>query len=141
MLSNLRRAGKEGLAASCILADMRVPAVALLVFLVLIPQLVCFLPSEDMTQSESDCCKHMAGDCGEANMQGHSCCTGMVRPDVAIATQTHRQFIPHSELVATPHVSETPDVLRLVVGAATLAQRDIHAPPADPATSSPVLRI
>jgi hypothetical protein len=120
---------------------MRVLVLALVIFWVLIPQLVCFLPSEDMTQSESDCCKHMAGECGEANMQGHSCCTGIVPPDVAIATQVPRQFIPHSELVAMPHVSESPDLLGLVLGTATPAQRDIHAPPGDPAASSLVLRI
>src|ERR1700731_1945029 len=86
---------------------MRVLAAILLIVGVLIPQLVCFLPGGDMPQSESECCKHMAGDCGEANMQGHSCCTGIIQPDVAIATQAHRQLVPHSELAATPCVSET----------------------------------
>jgi len=120
---------------------MRVLALALVICWVLIPQLGCFLPINEMTQTESECCQQMAGDCGEANMQGHACCTGIVRPDAATATQAHREFVPHSELTSTPQVSGTLDLGGLVAAAALLAQRDIHAPPDDPHVSSLILRI
>jgi len=112
------------------------------IFLVLIPQLACFLPAEDMTLSERECCKHMAGDCNESNMQGHSCCASTVRPDVAIATPTQSRYAPQSELAVVAYVSEATGFFKLVPGAATLTQQGIHSPPDDPiGPSSPVLRI
>jgi hypothetical protein len=124
------------------LAFMRVLALTLVIFGVLIPQLVCFLPSDQMTQAESECCKHMAGDCGESNMQGHACCAGIVRPDAALTLQAYRQFVPHFELAAIPLFSEAADFRGRLSGAAILAQRDIHAPPNDdPFSSSLILRI
>jgi len=112
-----------------------------LIFWVLIPQLVCFLPGDQMTQTESECCKHMAGDCGESNMQGHACCAD-VRPDAALTFPAYRHFVPRFESAAIPHFSETADFRGLLSGAAILAQRDLHAPPDDdPYSSSLILRI
>lgn len=120
---------------------MRVLALLIAIFGVLIPQLACFLPSEEMTQAEMDCCKHMAADCGGPNMQGHTCCPEIVRPDAAIGPQTHREFVPLSHQVVTFDASAAALLLGPDFGIAALVQKGIHAPPGDTRTSSAILRI
>ena len=122
------------------LLAMRVLSLVLVTFAVLIPQLACFLPGEEMTQAEMDCCEHMAADCGGANMQGYKCCPEIVRPEVAIRSQAHREYVPVSQL-ATFYVSEIPRLITPDVATPSLAQIGIHAPPHDIGTSSTILRI
>lgn len=121
------------------LDPMRVLALILVIFWVLIPQVVCFLPSDEITQTEMECCKQMAGDCGQANMQGHKCCTGVVRPDAAIVTAAQRNLAPHTA-VAPPYVSEA-TTLSGLIAEASLVRGFIHPPPTDPSASLLVLRI
>ena len=119
---------------------MRALALILAIFCVLIPQVVCFLPGEEMTQAEMECCEHMAADCGGANMQGHECCKGVVKPDAAVVTAALRDSMPSSDL-ATPYISEATDFAALISEAATLARRDFHPPPRDPDASLLALHI
>jgi len=122
------------------LVAMRVLTLVLAVFAVLIPELACFLPSEEMTQAEMECCEHMAADCGGANMQGYKCCPEIVRPDVAMGTRTHREFVPFSH-IATFYVAEVPRLITPDFTTSPLAQTGIHAPPGDIGTPPTILRI
>src|SRR5215469_18937549 len=46
------------------------------------PIMACLIPAASMTAAERDCCKHMAGECGKANMpQSHPCCQTTTIPD------------------------------------------------------------
>src|SRR5262249_16136723 len=106
------------------LLAMRVLTLVLVISAIVIPQLACFLPSADMNQAEMDGCKHMAADCGGANMRGYKCCPEMVRPEVGIQTQTHREFVPFSQLAAL-YVSEVSSLITPDFAAPPLAQLDI----------------
>ena len=119
---------------------MRLPTLVLVSFAVLIPQLGCFLPSEEMTQAEMDCCEHMAADCGGANMQGYKCCPEIVRPAVAIQNQTHREFVPVFQL-ATFYVYDVPRLIAPDFITLPFAQMGSHAPPDLGGPPSSVLRI
>jgi hypothetical protein len=119
---------------------MRVLSLTLIILWVLIPQVVCFLPNEQMTEMEMECCKHMAADCGQANMQEHKCCTGVVKPDAAIVTAVHRTLLPHTA-VAPPYISEAINFSRVIAETAAIVGRNIHPPPGDPNASLVVLRI
>jgi hypothetical protein len=73
-------------------------------------------------------------------MQGYTCCPETVRPDVAIRTQTHREFVQLS-YVATFCVSEAARLVTPAFSTPSLVQMGIHAPPGDTGTSSTILRI
>jgi hypothetical protein len=119
-----------------------VRAIALMVgiLLVLVPQLVCFLPAADATPSESECCQRMSGDCGEANMQGTACCPSIAQPSIAIATQIHRHVVPYPVAVRD-YVSQTVGMPGAVLKSVVPVQGETHGPPDDPLISSSVLRI
>ena len=119
---------------------VRAIALTIGIFLVLVPQLVCFLPTADATPAESECCQHMIGDCGDANMQGTACCPSNVQPNIAIATQVHRQLVPQAVPV-TDFISQTVGMPGTVVKSAILVQAETHGPPDDPLISSSILRI
>jgi hypothetical protein len=47
----------------------------LLLFLV-VPVMACLTPDAQLTREEKECCRKMAGDCGDMGMDSsHSCCT------------------------------------------------------------------
>jgi hypothetical protein len=106
----------------------------------LAPQLACFLPETTMTESEADCCRQMAGDCGEANMPSHVCCRHVVRSDVATTVKAPRQIDPPVESSATLVTLELPP-LPFAAAARGFFVATFHAPPPDPQVSSLTLRI
>ena len=120
---------------------MRLPALFLVVFWGIAPQLGCFLPNEEMTESGKECCKHMAGGCGEGNIQSHACFVDFVQSEAAIPTPTRRCFISRSELVPMPQVFDNGADYGPGLGVVAFTQRDISPPPHEPYTSSLILRI
>jgi len=119
---------------------MRVLAPIVVAIWVLLPQVVCFLPGEEKTETEMDCCQRMAGDCGKANMQEHKCCRSVVKADAAIITAAHRDLLPDSA-VAPPYISEELTRSGLIAERAIFVSGYIHPPPKDSNTSITVLRI
>jgi hypothetical protein len=105
----------------------------------LVPQLACFLPETTMTESEADCCKQMAGDCGDANMSSHACCRQVLRSDVATTVKAPRQIDPPVESAATFVTLDLPPLPYAADGRFIIAT--VHAPPPDPQVSSLTLRI
>lgn len=118
---------------------MRLLSLAVMIVWALIPQVLCLLPIEK-TETEMECCQRMAGDCGNANMQEHKCCTRTVKVDAAVVTLTQRDLIPDSA-VAPPYISEPITLSGLIAGRASFFRGYIHPPPKDPNTSLTVLRI
>ena len=106
----------------------------------ILPQLACFLPREMPSTAESDCCKHMAGACGDPSMQSHKCCGDTRRPDLAMAPKTFREAAPD---VAIPVAANPFEALAAPPSAIAsgFLTGDIHAPPRDPSVSSLTLRI
>ena len=104
------------------------------------PQLACFLPHTILTESESECCKQMANECGEANMQLHECCARTVRTEIATAAKTVRRMLPQFEIVATAATFEQPG-LQTSPDMPGIFDREIHAPPHDLPVPSLALRI
>lgn len=118
-------------------------AVALGLTLMFAPTMVaaCVLPFVELSQSERECCRKMATECGGGHMPTeHSCCTTTARND--------------SVMLATPKACsiDSPLVLGGVVDAAVVAQAtdaalargilsNIHDPPESPPISATVLRI
>lgn len=112
-----------------------VAAVALLTFF-LQPLAACFSP--EMTQTDEECCRQMAGDCGQVSMPtSHSCCkfvdrSGSARPE---AKSTIVQDITFSLVPPEPH----PLVSHLVRSVAI--EPSAESPPQSNSRSIQVLRI
>jgi len=80
----------------------------------LVPQLACFFPETMMTESEADCCRQMAADCGQMNMpSSHECCKHVVRSDLATMARAPRHIVPDFESAAIPATSEIPSLPRI----------------------------
>src|SRR5437016_5667873 len=109
-------------------------------FLMTHRSLACFLPHTILTESESECCKQMANECGEANMQLHECCARTVRTEIATAAKTVRRMLPQFEIVATAATFEQPG-LQTSPDMPGIFDREIHAPPHDLPVPSLALRI
>src|SRR5215831_13370987 len=61
------------------------------------PLAACTLPGLAMSEEESECCHHMADECGNSQMEAsHSCCTKT--PPATV--QTLQPTIKHSPLPA-----------------------------------------
>jgi hypothetical protein len=107
----------------------------------LVPQLACFFPETVMTESEADCCRHMAGDCGQMNMpSSHECCKHVVRADFATIAKAPRHIVPDFESAVILANFETLSV-QLIEDIRGFAVAGFETPPPGPPPSSLVLRI
>jgi hypothetical protein len=119
----------------------------LVVFLVALsvwasPLMACMLPDATLTQEERECCRQMAGDCGEMNMDmpaSHSCCKVTMRdldPYLINSRACGVQFHP---TVILPH--QTAGIsLPQTFSQAEFAMA-VHSPPVSPPEDSSILRI
>jgi hypothetical protein len=102
----------------------------------LVPQIVCFMPDQPLTQREMDCCEKIENNCGQMDM---SCCRTTVRTDVlGVMAKAVRNAVPHGDIAAKPVgiASILPTTTFTYV-----AVRNDHAPPRDVGGSSLILRI
>jgi len=120
--------------------SLRILAATCTLLWAMAPQLACFLPHTILTESESECCKQMANECGEAKMQLHECCARTVRTEIATEAKTVRRMLPQFEIVATAATFERPG-LQLSPDMSGIFDREIHAPPHDLPVPSLALRI
>jgi hypothetical protein len=109
-------------------------AVAVALLLLAAPAAACVAAGEAMTQSEEECCREMAGDCGKVPMQAsHSCCSASVSREQPAKTSSQFSIaLPVAAMAAL--VPEQP----VCTVAATLVDHTAESPP--PAYS-PILRI
>ena len=103
------------------------------------PLMACMVPGETFTESERECCRHMAEHCGSAMMpDSHSCCKVTVRhSDSYLANSRFNAGIAYS---VTTHVTGMD-----VWAPATFSQAQLfmqaHSPPESPPETLSILRI
>jgi hypothetical protein len=102
----------------------------------LAPQLACFMPDQ-MTETEQQCCKQMANDCGGSGIS-HECCRTVVRPDVGTLAALNRGIAPDCSVVGTTHETFAS---AWSYGSNTHSLSSNHAPPHDSGGSPVILRI
>lgn len=114
-----------------------VAALALMV-LSLQPLASCFSP--EMTQTDEECCRQMAGDCGQVSMPtSHSCCRYVDRPDSARPeTKSSRTSMT---LVAVTSLGAQTDGLPAPSPTGLAATVAAESPPGTSSRSLQVLRI
>jgi hypothetical protein len=113
----------------------------LLVFLMAgAPVVACMLPASSMSDDEQQCCREMAGQCGQPDMpSSHSCCktlAGPVQLTVAKAPfDLQGQCIMYDLPLATHDLQA---VTRISIAPVHGAN---HSPPTAPPLSPDILRI
>jgi hypothetical protein len=114
-------------------------AFLLAISLVSSPLLACVFPNNALTAEERECCRRMAGQCGDA-LSAHSCCKSTVRDaDPYISNSRSTISVPvHMQVailpVAVGLVSSNSDSLFFV-------RSKIRAPAESPPEKTSILRI
>ena len=102
------------------------------------PLMACLLPDSALTAEERDCCRRMAGKCGEMP-SSHSCCQRVFHSDPYISTARTVFSGPSDFVVAPLSLAETVGMSEQISLFAALS--DAHAPPESPPVKTSILRI
>jgi len=103
------------------------------------PLMACLRPETTLTSEERDCCRKMAGDCGEMPAS-HSCCKTTVRDtDPYLSSSRVQISAPTQTAVAVLPVSETIGLPNLI--SQFVISSDAHPPPESPPVKTSILRI
>jgi hypothetical protein len=117
---------------------MRALAIALAMFWVSIPEIICLVPMEK-PKADAECHMHQSSGPEQVEMKASRCCAELVRIGAALTSRFHRDEVPESELPAMPFVSEIGSPTDL--SSVSVLTRDIHSPPSNLGASSLILRI
>jgi hypothetical protein len=91
-----------------------------------VPVLACALPGQQMSEEEQTCCLHMADECGNSQMESHSCCTKLPLMGANVLQVTNKyapitlgfavqvapdlqQNVPDIVAAVLPHVITSPE--------------------------------
>src|SRR6202165_5643838 len=89
----------------------KVAVFALAALFATLPVLACVVPNAAMTAAERECCKKMAGQCGDMGMaKSHPCCQVTATPADFHALKTASSQLHHVSLVllhALPPTAQT----------------------------------
>src|SRR5437899_10408336 len=114
-------------------------AAAVMVSLFCTAETLCLLPGVQLSLSEAECCRHMAGDCGRGAMpSSHSCCKPVVRNETAVGVKV--TSLPSPQLAAAGFPIE----IDIIDGSSPLEVHPgfiDHPPPGNPPTAATILRI
>jgi hypothetical protein len=78
----------------------KVAVFALAVLFAALPVMACVVPNAEMTAAERECCKKMAGQCGDMGMaKSHPCCQVTATPADFHALKTASSQLHHVSLV------------------------------------------
>ncbi len=103
------------------------------------PLMACLQPETTLTSEERDCCRKMAGDCGEMPAS-HSCCKTTVRDtDPYLSSSRVQISAPTQAAVAVLPISETIGLPNLI--SQFVISSDAHPPPESPPVKTSILRI
>jgi hypothetical protein len=109
----------------------------MLVVLCGLPAMACLVPGAEMTDTERECCKHMAQQCGSMDMpSSHSCCHKDVSRPNSMLRGAFAQLIAPALNGAV--VGELPPPQ---VAAPGVFSFELHPPPESPPGTSSILRI
>ena len=116
---------------------------ALAVLFATLPVMACVLPDAAMTPAERECCKKMAGQCGDMGMaKSHPCCQVTATPADFHALKTASSQTHHVSLVllhALPLTSQADTYSSLAQWSSRVSCT--HSPPGLASLSTTVLRI
>jgi hypothetical protein len=102
------------------------------------PAIACLVPMRPMTQSEHECCKKMAEQCGSSAMpSSHSCCQGQERDRAVSPVPTYSPTRPFAVAIG-PQTA----ILLMATASVSTGSPALEAPPPEssPGCSS-ILRI
>jgi hypothetical protein len=108
-----------------------------------LPVMACVVPNAAMTAAERECCKKMAGQCGDMGMaKSHPCCRSTATPADFHALKTASSQLHHGSLVlfhALPLTSRPDRHSPLTQWSSRVSCT--HSPPGLESLSTTVLRI
>jgi hypothetical protein len=105
--------------------------------------MACAVPAADMTPAEYECCKKMAGQCGDMGMaKSHPCCQVTATPADFHALKTASSQLHYVSLVLfhpLPLTSQADTSCSLAQWSSRASRT--HSPPGLESLATPVLRI
>ena len=108
-----------------------------------LPVMACVVPNGGMTPAERECCKRMAGQCGDTGMtKSHPCCQVTATPADFHALKTASSQVHHVSLVlfhALPLTAQTDAYFSLAQWSSGVPCT--HSPPGLESITTTVLRI
>jgi hypothetical protein len=121
----------------CVVQFRNLVCLGMVLFVLSVPVLACALPGQEMSEEEQTCCLHMADECGDSQMESHSCCNKL--PQIgASALQVTNKYAPvtldYAVQIAPDLQPNVPTVVAAVFPRVTTL---LESPPGQPA----VLRI
>jgi hypothetical protein len=121
----------------------KVGVLALAVLFAALPVMACAVPNAAMTPVEQECCKKMAGQCGDMGMsKSHPCCQVTATPADFHALKTAPSQLHHVSLVlfnALPVTSQAAAYYSFAQWSSRVS--GTHSPPGLDSTTTTVLRI
>ena len=121
----------------------KVAVFALAVLFAGLPVMACVAPNAAMTAAERECCKKMAGQCGDMGMaKSHPCCQATATPADFHALKTASSQLHHVSLVlfqALPLTAQTGAYFSLAQWSSRVSCT--HSPPGLESLTITVLRI
>src|ERR1700676_2360351 len=121
----------------------KVAVFALAVLFAALPVMACVVPNAAMTAAEQECCKKMAGQCGDMGMEkSHPCCQVTATPADFHALKTASSQLAHVSLVllhALPLPVQTEAYFSLAQWSSHVFCT--HSPPGLDSLATTVLRI
>jgi hypothetical protein len=121
----------------------RVGVLALTVLFAALPVMACALPNAAMTPAERDCCKKMAGQCGDMGMaESHPCCQVTATPADLHALKKAPSQLHHVSLVlfhAFPLTAQADAYFSLAQWSSRVSCT--HSPPGLESITTTILRI
>jgi hypothetical protein len=103
------------------------------------PLMACLLPNSALTDEERECCRQMAGDCGQMP-SSHSCCRAVIRDsDPYVSSSRVAPTVPSSLTIAVLPLGQAvalPARISLLI-----SFLDTHSPPQSPPKEVSILRI
>jgi hypothetical protein len=127
-----------------VLRPMRkIGVLALAILFAALPVMACALPNASMTAAERECCKKMAGQCGDMGMaKSHPCCQVTATPADLHALKTAPSQLHHVNLVlfhALPPTAQADAYFSLTQWSSRVSCT--HSPPGLGSTTNTILRI
>jgi hypothetical protein len=121
----------------------KIAVFALAVLFAGLPVMACVVPNAAMTAAERECCKKMAGQCGDMGMaKSHPCCQTTATPADFHALKTASSQFDHVSLVllhALPLTAQADVYFSLAQGSSHVSCT--HSPPGLDSLTTTVLRI
>lgn len=121
----------------------KVGVFALAALFTALPVMACAVPAADMTPAEHECCKKMAGQCGDMGMaKSHPCCQVTATPADFHALKTASSQLHYVSLVLfdTLPLNSQADTCCSLAQWSSLASRT-HSPPGLESLATTILRI